>query len=318
MQTVLITGAEGFAGTHLLTHLRQQGREVVAGVRNRARKLSYERQGVRSLVCDVADAINVARVVAGVRPDGIVHLAGPSRPADAAADPLLAYQSIVSAWANVLDAVRRTVPRARILLVSAADVYGRAGDGPLVETTPPRPTTTFGSLKHSAEAIAATFFRDYHLNLTVARPFTCAGPGQSPRSYFGAVAWRLAEFESQAGTAELWLPDLDCRRDVLHVQDAVAAYARLLTDGRPNEVYNVCSGEAVACRDLVLSMAAERGVAVELRELPAEAAEPQTACLVGDNRKLRAELGWAAARTATDAVRELVAGTRARAGVTVH
>ncbi len=313
MQTVLITGAEGFVGSHLLPHLRQKGYEVVAGVRNRARKLIHERQGIHALVCDVTDAINVARVVASVRPDGLVHLAGMARPADAADDPLLAYQSIVTAWANVLDAVRRTVPRARVLLVSAADVYGPAGEEPVRETTPPRPTTMFGSLKQAAEAIAATFYRDYHLNLTVARPFAYTGAGQPAGFYFGAVARQLAEGEPNGGTPELWLPDLDGGRDVLHVQDVVTAYQRLLEDGRPNETYNVCSGQAVACRELVMSMAAGCGRSVELRELPAQTTKVRSAGLVGDNTKLREELGWTPERTAAQAVRELMAGMRVRA-----
>lgn len=313
MQTVLITGAEGFVGSHLVPHLRQNGREVVAGVRNRARKLIYERQGVHALVCDVTDAINVARVVASVRPDGVVHLAGMARPADAADDPLLAYQSIVTAWANVLDAVRRTVPRARVLLVSAADVYGPAGDGPVRETTPPRPATTFGSFKHAAETVAATFFRDYHLNLTVARPFAYTGAGQPAGFCFGAAARQLAEGEPNGGPPELWLPDLDGRRDVLHVQDVVTAYQRLLEDGRPNEVYNVCSGRAVATRELVMSMATECGRSVELRELPAQVAKARWASVIGDNTKLREELGWTPQRTAAQAVRELLAGMRVRA-----
>ena len=177
MQTVFVTGAEGFAGSHVFELLRRSGYDAVAGVRNRARKLAYERQGCKALVCDVSDAINVARVVASVRPDAVVHLAGLAHPADAAADPLLGYQSIVTAWANILDAVRRTVPRAHVVLASACDVYGDAGrDGqPLSETTSAKPISTFGSLKRTAESIAHTFFRDYHLNITIARPFHYTG-----------------------------------------------------------------------------------------------------------------------------------------------
>ena len=99
MRNVLVTGAEGFAGTHLIEFLRGRGVDVVAGVRNRGRKLALERRVGKALVCDVSDAINVARVVAGVKPDGIIHLAGCSRPFSASCEPLEAYQSIVKACA---------------------------------------------------------------------------------------------------------------------------------------------------------------------------------------------------------------------------
>jgi len=127
VNTIFVTGAEGFLGTHLTRHLRERGYEVVAGVRNRARKLAHERHFGKALVCDVSDAINVARVIAGVRPDGIVHLAGTSHAHEASAEPLTAYQSIVTAWANVLDGVRRARLRTRVIMASTCEVYGNAG-----------------------------------------------------------------------------------------------------------------------------------------------------------------------------------------------
>ena len=313
MQTLLVTGAEGFAGRFLLKSLQTAGYEVVAGVRNRARKLALERQHGKALVCDVADAINVARVVASVRPEGIVHLAGIARPSDASDEPLQAYQSIVTSWANMLDAVRRTVPRARVVLASACDVYGNAGAGgrPLTEDTPVQPISTFGSLKRAAETIAHTFFRDYHLNVSIARPFQYTGPGQTERFLYGAIANRLAESEEGPGAIELWLPDVGCRRDLLHVEDVATAYERILVDGRPNEVYNICSGQALTIREVVTRIAQEFGRQVELSELPTPENEVQLSALQGDNTKLRTQLGWQPRYTPEDALRELAQSYRA-------
>ena len=309
MQTVFVTGAGGFVGSRLLEYLREQGYDVVAGVRNRARKLAYERQSHRALVCDVTDPINVARSVASVRPDAIIHLAGPSHPADAVHEPLEAYQGIVTSCANVLDAVRRLVPRAKVVLASACDVYGNAGSGgqALAETTLPQPVTTFGSLKRTAESIAHTFHRDYHLNITVARPFHYTGSGQSDRFFFAAVAHRLTTWDPAANGNELRLPDLSCRRDLLHVDDVVTAYARLMQDGRPNETYNICSGEAHTCREIIETMMGELGHDIHISELPAGEESVQIPLLRGDNAKIRQELNWAPTRSARDAVRDLLA-----------
>ncbi|MBU0638419.1 MAG: GDP-mannose 4,6-dehydratase [Planctomycetes bacterium] len=308
MQTLFITGAEGFVGTHLMEHLLQQGYEVVAGVRNRARKLALERRFGRALVCEVGDAINVARVMAAVHPDGIVHLAGTSRPQDAVTEPLTAYQSIVTGWANVLDAARRVVPRARILMVSSCDVYGAAGsDGHrLTEDTPPQPESTFGSLKATAETIAQTFHRDYHLNVTVARPFSHIGAGLSEESYFGAVAKRLAQWELLQDGNELQWPDLACRRDVLHVQDVVEAYEKLLCDGRPNEVYNVCSGQTRTCSEIIEMAMGTAGQTLMLSSLEVEDGSGATPVLCGDNGKLCGELGWQPTRNVDQAIKDLV------------
>lgn len=307
MRTVFITGAGGFLGSRLLETLRAQGVDVVAGVRNRARKLAYERQDIKSLVCDVTDPINVARAIASVQPEGVIHLAGVARPADVVNEPLEGYQSIVTSWANVLDAVRRAVPRARVVLASACDVYGNAGaDGePLSEDTPLNPLSTFGSLKAAAENIAHTFYRDYHLNITIARPFHYTGRGQSSAFYFGYAARQIADWN---GGSALRLPDLGCLRDLLHVDDVAAAYAALLRDGRPNETYNIATGEAFTCRELVQTMIAAANADIDLEELPADGDHPQPLCFKGDNTKITDDTSWQPLRTAHDAVRELLAG----------
>ena len=308
MQSIFVTGAEGFAGTLLTQQLRQRGYRVVAGVRNRARKLAFERQSGKAIVCDVSDAINVARAIASVRPDAIVHLAGYSHPRAATENPLEAYQSTVTGWANVMDAVRRTVPRARILLVSACDVYGNAGsDGqPLSESTVPQPVSTFGSLKLAAETLAHTFYEKYHLNLTIARPFHYTGAGQPETFFYGAVAKRLARWDVGTDGDQFSWPDLSCRRDLLHVQDLVDAYERLLHDGEPNEVYNVCSGDARTCSEIVQMMIQTLRLPISLSDQPAELDDEFVPTYCGDNAKLRAAIGWQPTHTVDGAVQDLV------------
>jgi GDP-4-dehydro-6-deoxy-D-mannose reductase len=310
VQTVFVTGAEGFVGARVVRLLAKEGWEVVAGVRNRARKLAYERQGRKALVCDVADAINVARAIASVRPTGVVHLAGMSLAEDAAADPLLGYQSIVTAWANVLDAVRRTVPRAHVVMASSSETYGATGeDGrPVGEAAPCQPTTTFGSLKRDAESIAHTFFRDYHLNVTIARPFGYFGAGEPEQSYFGALGRRLADWNGAEN--RLCWAGLSCQRDLLHVEDVATAYCRLLNGGRPDEAYNISSGQTVSVRDVVGELLAEFQLELEVVEEPAAAETPMSTVLCGDSSKLRSELGWEPVHSVHDAVHDLAEGCR--------
>ncbi len=308
MKTFFVTGADGFTGRHLVQYLKQAGYEAVGGVRNRARKLAFERQHGKCLVCDVSDAISVARAVASVKPDAVIHLAGTSQPAEAAEEPLLAYQSIVSAWANVLDAVRRAVPRAKVVLASACEVYGRGCDGhsPLNEEAPVQPVDAFGSLKAAAEAIARTFFLNCHLDITIVRPFHYIGPGLPESSYFGAVARRLAGADPGAGQLELSLPDLQCRRDFLHVLDVVEAYARVAAEGRPNCTYNICSGRMYTVREVVEMLVRSTGRGVRIVEQPAESAAIPT--LWGSHERLRNDTGWQPTRTVEQAVSDLMSG----------
>lgn len=311
MQTVLVTGGEGFTGRALADHLRKAGVHVVAGVRNRARKLALERENAKALVCDVTDAISVARAVASVKPDAIVHLGGISQPHAALADPLAGYQAIVSACANVLDAVRRSVPRCHVILASACDVYGNGGVGrqALSESASIAPVTTFGCLKANAESLARTFFANYHLNVTIARPFHYVGAGQSEHFFFASVARRLANWDAAVEGDALSLPDLSCTREILHVQDVVEAYAALLDKGRPNEVYNICGVAALTVREVVAQMVALSGRVVRIEEQPADPAG-RIESLAGDGSKIKSETGWQPRRTTRDALSDLIGSFR--------
>ncbi|MFO0840123.1 MAG: NAD(P)-dependent oxidoreductase [Phycisphaerae bacterium] len=308
MKTIFVTGAEGFCGRHTVTFLKQKGYDVVGGVRNRARKLAYERRHGKALVCDVSDAISSARAIASVKPDAVIHLASTSRAGEAASDPLTAYQTIVSGWANVLDGVRRAVPRARVVLASAWEVYGSSfqADQPIDESATCRPVATFGEMKCSAEAIAATYFKNYHLNLSIVRPFNMVGAGQSEQFFFGAVAKRVVEWDAATGGNELRLPDLAFRRDVLHVADVVTALEKVTQSGKPNETYNICSGLARTVRDLVQGIANAAGRSLTLSDLqPATPGTTPFSC--GRNQKLR-ELGWQPTNSVDQGIQELVSG----------
>lgn len=311
MKKYFVTGCEGFTGKHLVAQLTRRGHSVVGGVRNRARKLSFEKQYGKSLVCDVSDAISVARAVASVKPDVVIHLAGTSQPTYANEEPLTAYQSIVSGWANVLDAVRRTVPRAKALMVSSSDVYGCVCTPQQCanEQTPIHPCDTFGSLKAAAESIAQTFYLNYHLDITIARPFTVIGPGLPEGFFFGSLAKRAAE-SNQSGGMSWSLPDLDSIRDVTDVRDVVDALERLCETGKPDCAYNICSNKPYTVRQVAETIA--RAAGRQMTFTPSMDTEPgPIQCCWGDNARLRQETGWSPKLTLEQSAKDMVASYRA-------
>jgi len=312
VRRILITGADGFLARHLLKEVSVRAYEIVATVRNRARKLAYEREGYRAFVCDVADAINVGRIIGLSRPDALIHLAGVSHPSEAATDPLAAHQSIVGAWANILDAVRRIAPAARLLMASSCEVYGLAGqDGnPVPESTPAQPISVYGSFKWEAEEVARVFMRHYGLNVIIARPFHYLGSGQPQRFLLAAAARRIAEWDPSGNGDELRLPDLSSRRDLLHVQDVAAAYLKLIENGRPGEVYNICSGHTMTCREAVEALLSECGLQVRLTQAGPADSEGYAPVLCGDSTKLREQVGWQPTHSVQDALREMLAASR--------
>ncbi|GMU80371.1 MAG: GDP-4-dehydro-D-rhamnose reductase [Planctomycetota bacterium] len=297
MKTVFLTGAEGFTGRLLTPFLKQRNYDVVGGVRNRARKLAYEKQWGRALVCEASDAINVARAIASVKPDVVVHLAGPVGPDAEHDDPLAAYQSIVTGWANILDGVRRVTPRARVVLASSWEVYGGNQTPTVREDTALNPSDAFGSFKANAESVAQTFFQNYHLNVAIARPFCYTGTGQSERGFFGGIASQLSN-----GRQTVNVPGLGSQRDFLHVQDVIEAYGRIIEADKPNEIYNICSGKTWSVRDLVSKLAGFGRWTGSFQQAEGDEAWQGSYC--GDNTKLR-QLGWTPTRSIESALQEL-------------
>lgn len=300
VKNLFVTGAEGFTGRRLVPYLQERGYEVVGGVRNRARKLAFEKQFGKAIVCDVGDAINVARAIASVKPDGVIHLASISAPQDCEADPLAAYQSIVTGWANVLDAVRRVCPRARVLMTSSCDVYGDTGNNEFNENAPLAPVGTFGSLKATAESIAQTFYQNNHLDVAVVRPFCFTGAGQPESQLLGALTRSILNADNVASVS-----GLDARRDVLHIDDLATAFHHLLEEGKPNQAYNVCSGRSYTIREIAqqIAVAAGKG-SFRFEERNTDGATTPSYC--GSNQRLCEEAGWQPMKNMQDAINDLV------------
>src|SRR5687767_2833659 len=145
---VLVTGAEGFVGGHLLPELRAQRHETITWASPR------HAGGV-----DVRDAAAVRERLASARPEAVVHLAGITHLPKVLADPAAALAVNVTGTLNVLEATRRVAPLARVLIVSSAAVYGspRPDSLPLDEMTPLLAEHPYGVQKIATECLADRF-----------------------------------------------------------------------------------------------------------------------------------------------------------------
>ena len=313
---VLVTGADGFVGQHLVAALLGRGHEVVGGIRGpdpTLTTLSATDAGrVRWLDFDLRDRRSVSGMVADARPDAVAHLAGLSSVSESWRDPEGAFEVNAMGSLRLMDALNDlpAPPRPRpILLVSSGEVYGVSGtDGaPLTEDTPPRPVTPYGASKTAQEMIASVLARDGRaVRLVQTRSFQQVGPGQRPT--FVTVDWARQLLDIREGTREpvLRVGNLDVRRDFLDVRDAAAAYVALLEAGDATGVFNVCSGRSCSLRQLLQLLQAATGTEAEIRVDPERLRPADIPCLVGSPRRLMDATGWAPARTLEDAIGALV------------
>jgi GDP-4-dehydro-6-deoxy-D-mannose reductase len=239
--TALITGCNGFVGSWLGDHLRENG-YVVHGI-------DLRDTGSASLVyhpIDMLDCSALTALVAQLRPATIYHLAGMSFLPDADRSPRSAIDANVFGAIALLDAVKDASPASRLLMVGSAKEYSDSvlSDG-IAESHPPQPTNFYGISKYAAELIGLQYFRQYGLDVRCTRSFNHTGPGQSPR--FVCSDWARQTAAIALGTADpaISVGDLNATIDFCDVRDVVAAYRLILDKGEPGEVYNVCSGDGV-------------------------------------------------------------------------
>lgn len=284
----LVTGATGFVGRYLTAHLSEGGDQV------------FEAGGPhddRGLYVDLLDLDTLHAAFDLSQPDVVYHLAAQAFVPRSLEAPLETYETNVIGTANLLAALRawrdRSKRDVRLIFVSSAEVYGAQPSEamPLVESCAPNPSNPYAASKAAAEAIVLGEVRSFGVDAVITRAFNHIGPGQDQRFMVPSFAAQLAAI---AGGSEpvLYVGNLQARRDFLDVRDVVSAYAALAQHGKSAEIYNVCSGSAIAVRDILGELIRIAHVPVEVREDPARMRPADVPILYGSNEKLRAATGW--------------------------
>lgn len=265
----LVTGASGFVGTHLLELLGDEAVPTEA---------------------DVTDPEAVARAVRETEARAVIHLAALSSVGDSWEAPSRTWEVNALGTVNVLEAVRRHRPDARVLVVSSEQVYGRPAQLPTPESTPVAPVSPYAASKAAAE-VACTQAAESGLDVVVVRPFQHEGPGRDERFAVGSWSRQLAELELAGGGA-LRVGNLEVERDITDVRDVCRAYRLLLEPSVAAGVYNVATGKTVRLSRVVALLVGLAGVPVTVEQDPSRLRPADIPVLCGDSSKLRGATGW--------------------------
>lgn len=285
---VLVTGAAGFAGSHLVDHLVEGGAEVVAWHRP-GRPPAREVPRTRWEAVDLLDGDAVDAAVARLRPAAVYHCAGAAHVGRSWDSTEPTFATNVRGTHHLLRALERVGTPARVLVPSSALVY-RAADEMLTEAHPLVPNSPYGLSKLAQEMLARR--SNGPLGVTIARAFNHLGPRQDPQFAASGFARRIADIERGIWEPEISVGNLGARRDLTDVRDTVRAYRLILERGTPGQPYNVCSGHAMTIRELLDLLLARARVPVSVKVDPSRYRPNDTPLLVGDPSRLRDELGW--------------------------
>jgi len=297
---VLVTGADGFVGTHLVRALRARG-DVVEACGGPGRSGALE----------ITDVDAVLERVRRFEPERVIHLAGASSVAWSHQHPAETHQVNVLGTANLLEAVRRHAPGARILLIGSGEAYGKVPEGERArEIDPVRPLSPYASSKVAAEILARQVSVASGLQVVLVRPFNHIGAGQAPGFVVPSLARQLLEVVNGRAEPVIAVGDLSPVRDFSHVLDVIEGYLLLVERGVPGEIYNLCSGEPLRIRDLLDELQRLLGTHTEIRVDPSRLRPVEIPWLVGDPSKAEA-LGWRRRRTIREALEDVLKELRA-------
>jgi len=288
----LITGCEGFIGSHLADLLVGMGHEVYGMVYGDTGNIEHLKGKITIMRCDINDAENVNEVLRGSKPDYIFHLAAQSFVMTSWEDPYLTLKTNILGTLNLLEGIRMMGINPLVEIVGSSSVYGPRSpeELPLKEETDFRPTSFYAVSKVGEEMLGYLYAKVYGMSVVRVRPFNMTGPRKTGDACSDFTRG-LVEIEKGLKKV-LEVGNLETVRDFTDGRDAVKALWLLAEKGAPGEVYSLCSGRGYKMRDILNMAISLSGLEnVEVRQVPWKMRPYDDPIYVGDNSKLRS-LGW--------------------------
>lgn len=307
---VLVTGAAGFVGSHLLELLSRSRVEIV-GWRRPIGPPAYPVEGVAWMDVELLDRDAVAQAVLDIQPSAVYHMAGAAHVAQSWQYVRETYEGNVLATFYLFDALRQLESRPRVLLPCSAHVYAPQSR-PIREDDELRPASPYATSKLATEMLAAHVAVEDGIEAIVARAFNHVGPRQDPAFVAPAIARQIALIEDGRLDPVITMGNLTPMRDLTDVRDTVRAYVALMAHAEPAMPYNVSSGRAVAVGDLVHAFLDLARRDIQVVEDPARFRPNDPPLLVGDHSRLTAATGWEPKIPLAQTVADLLGYWRAR------
>lgn len=288
----LVTGADGFIGSHLVELLLSQGIRVRALSQYNSFNYWGWLDGLRNdnleVVCgDVRDAAFCRHIARDV--DTIFHLAALIAIPYSYVAPESYVDTNVTGTLNICQAAK-DCGVGRLLVTSTSEVYGTAQYVPIDELHPRQPQSPYSATKIGADAIAKSFFNAFNLPVVIVRPFNTYGPRQSARAIIPTVITQIAN-----GMREIKVGDLTPTRDFNFVEDTCRGFLALaLADGVEGEEVNIATGTEVSMKETLEMIAEVMDADVSFVVDPARLrpSKSEVFRLCGDNRKITSLTGW--------------------------
>lgn len=309
MKKVLVTGADGFIGSHLVEGLLEKGYDVKAFTMYNSFNtwgwldtLPKEKLDQIEVFCgDIRDPNGVREAMKGV--DGVFHLAALIAIPFSYHSPDSYVDTNIKGTLNVLQAARDSEPE-KVLITSTSEVYGTAKYVPIDEKHPFQGQSPYSATKIGADRLAESFYRSFNLPVSIVRPFNTYGPRQSARAVIPTIISQML-----SGKEEIKLGALTPTRDFNYVKDTVAGFIAVAESEKTvGEEVNIATQKEISIGELaqVIIRQINPGARVICDEDRLRPAKSEVNRLLGSNEKIRKLTDWAPQYTFEQGIAETI------------
>lgn len=309
MAKILVTGAEGFIGSHLTELLVKEGYDVRAMVQYN----SFNNWGwidtfddeiknkLDIFLGDVRDPNGVRTAMEGV--DAVFHLAALIAIPYSYHSPDMYVDTNIKGTLNILQAAR-DLKTERILVTSTSEVYGTAKYVPIDEKHPYQGQSPYSATKIGADRLAESFYRSFNLPVSIVRPFNTYGPRQSARAVIPTIITQLL-----SGMKEIKLGSLEPTRDFNYVKDTARGFLEIYrSDKTIGEEINIATQREISigelAEELIRQINPEARIVCDEQRVRPEKSEVER--LLGSNEKIKALTEWRPQYTFEEGIKETI------------